>query len=343
MKVRKNSLISKIFIVLVLLLIVLNVLRYAAYFKIDNDDSMDVSIQNLVDVELNHDVYVDENEIVYLSEDDVRQFLDQELYYEKNDSNMRRYISISQNKILEITEGQNHMFVNGTREKIRGSVIDRDGVYYFPISELENVYNIEVDYLKDKNRLDIEKLSDAKVVAVVNKSIDLKYKMTSISKNVVKLSQGDSVTIVQDMENGWVKVKNSDYLVGYVKKSKLVDIRNERYDLNKNEYLDFDIEKANMVEVSDSQYDNFNERISKYDGRQVIEKDILDRVTDMISKNPQYVGVKVDVTSAYNVDYYYKFLKELKAYVNNLGVCLVVVEQPNLDKDVLKDIVDMVI
>lgn len=343
MKIRKNSLISKIVIVLILLLVILNVFRYAAYFKRESDENMAISIQNFVNVELVHDVYIDENGIIYLSEDDVKEYLDKELYYEKNENNMRRYISISQNKILEITEGQNHMFVNGIREKIKGSVIDREGVYYFPISELEDVYNIKVSYLESVNRLDIEKLSEAKVVGIVNKTVNLKYKMTNISKNIAELNQGDNVTIVQDMDNGWVRVKTSDYSVGYVKKSKLVNIKNERYDLVKNDYSDFNVENASIIEVNDSTYKDFENKISKYDSRQIIEKEILDKAIKEISKHSQNVGVKVNITAINDVDNYYKFLKELRAHVNNVGVCLIVTEQPNLSSDKLKNIVDVVI
>lgn len=343
MKIRKNSLISKIVIVLILLLVILNVFRYAAYFKRESDEKMAISIQNFVNVELVHDVYIDENGIIYLSEDDVKEYLDKELYYEKNENNMKKYISISQNKILEITEGQNHMFVNGIREKIKGSVIDREGVYYFPISELEDVYNIKVSYLESVNRLDIEKMSEAKVVGIVNKTINLKYKMTNISKNIVELNQGDNVTIVQDMDNGWLKVKTSDYAVGYVKKSKLVNIKNERYDLVKNDYSDFNVENASIIEVNDSTYKDFENKILKYDSRQVIEKEILDKAIKEISKNSQNVGVKVNITAINDVDNYYKFLKELRAHVNNVGVCLIVTEQPNLSSDKLKNIVDVVI
>ena len=342
-KFKKNSLLSKIILVLICLFVVINILKYAAYFKIDNSAEMQVSIQNEVNVQLAHDIYIDENNVIYLSEEDIKKYLDEELYYEKNESNMRRYISISQNKVLEITENQNHMFVNGTREKIKGSVIDKDGVYYFPISELESIYNIELEYLKSENRLNIEKLSEEKKVGVVNKNIDLKYKMTNISKTIDELSQGDNVTIIEDMGNGWLKVKTSDYAVGYVKKSKIIDIENERYNLERADYTDFNMNEANIVEINDSTYENFNEKISNFDGREELVKNILDDVTKKITQVSTDIGVKVNITSVDNMENYYKFLRELKAHVNNIGVCVIAVDQPNMDDSKIKNIVDIVI
>lgn len=342
-KLKKNSLLSKIILVAILLVVILYILRYAAYFKRDTSDEMAIIIQNQSNIELENSVYVDENDIVYLSEADVRKYLNQDLYFEKNDSNMRRYISISQNKILEITENENHIFVNGTREKIRGKVLERDGVYYFPISELEKVYNIEVDYLKDFNRLNIEKLSEEKVVAVVNRNMPLKYKMTNISKNIKELEQGDNVTIMQDMNNGWVRVKTVDYAVGYVKKSKLVNIEKERYNLSQNDYDKFDEQSANVVIVGNETYPEFNEKIIKYDTRQEIEKDLVTKVSNQIAKQPRDTFVKVDISSIDNVENYYKFLKELKARMNNLGVGVVVTSQPNLDENILRNIANVVL
>lgn len=343
-RVKKDSLLRKIVLVFILLLVVLNILRYAAYFKKEDDSEMKISIQNDVNIELAHDVYIDENNVIYLSEDDMREYFDKELYYEKNDSNMRRYISVCQNKVLEITESENHIFVNGAREKIKGAIIERDGVFYFPISELQNVYNIEIDYLEDKNRLNIEKLSEEKVVAVVNRSTNLKYKMTWLSKNVERLQQGETVTIVQKMDNSWVKVKTSDYDVGYIKSSKLINEEKERYDLGKADYSEFDVEKATLIEINDSTYVNFDELIDKYDTRREVSKEILQQVIEEISKlEGKDVGVRVNMTSVQNVEDYYRFLKELRANVNDVGVCLLVVNQPNLDENILKDVVNIVL
>ena len=250
LKFKKDSLLGKLIIVFILLIIVLNVLRYAAYFKKEDNSQLSVIIQNNTNVEMQHDVYIDENKIVYFSEDDMRNLFDKELYYEKDEDNLRRYISISQSKILEITEEKNHMYINGTFTKIKGKVINRDGIYYFPISELADVYNLEVDYLSDTNKLNIEKLSEEKVTAIVNRDTELKYKMTAISRNVEKLSQGDTVTVLDSSDKKWIKVKTKDYQVGYVKKSKLLDFTKARNDLElaNSEFSNFDLKNDVVIE-----------------------------------------------------------------------------------------------
>lgn len=349
LKFKKDSLLGKLIIVVILLIVVLNILRYAAYFKKDDNSELSVIIQNETNVEMKHDVYIDENNVVYFSEDDMKDLFDKELYYEKDEDNLRRYISISQSKILEITEDKNHMYINGTFTKIKGKVINRDGIYYFPISELADVYNLEVDYLPDTNKLNIEKLSEEKITAIVNRDTELKYKMTSISKNVEKLSQGDTVTILDDSDKKWIKVKTKDYQVGYVKKSKLLDFTKARNDLElaDGEFSKFDLQNDVVIEINDSSYENFEEKISNYESRTELVKELTSKVSKEISTNvdlaSKNIGIKMNITSISNVDNYYRFLKELKAYVNANGCFLIVVNNSNLNNDIIKDIANVVV
>ena len=349
LKFKKNSLLGKLIIVFILLIIVLNVLRYAAYFKKEDNSQLSVIIQNDTNVEMQHDVYIDENKIVYFSEDDMRNLFDKELYYEKDEDNLRRYISISQSKILEITEEKNHMYINGTFTKIKGKVINRDGIYYFPISELADVYNLEVDYLSDTNKLNIEKLSEEKVTAIVNRDTELKYKMTAISRNVEKLSQGDTVTVLDSSDKKWIKVKTKDYQVGYVKKSKLLDFTKARNDLElaNAEFSNFDLKNDVVIEINDESYENFDEKISTYENRTELAKELTSKVSKEISTNAELssknIGLKMNITSISNIDNYYRFLKELKAYVNANGCFLIVVNNSNLNNDIVKDIANIVV
>lgn len=349
LRIRKNSLLSKLILVAVLLVIVLNILRYAAYFKKEDSTKLVVMIQNETNADLVHDIYIDENNVVYFSEDDIKKYFDNELYYEKDESNLRRYISISQNKILEITEEKNNMYVNGTYTKIKGSVISKDGIFYFPLSELTEIYNIDIEYVKEKNKLNIEKLDVEKNVAVINRDTKLKYKMTEISKTIDNLYQGDKVTIIGNTNQKWIKVKTKDYQIGYVKKSKLIDFAKERNNLNlyAEEFKNFNLKNDIVIEINDATYENLNDRISSYEKRTELAKEINSKVTTEIAKNKEIVskniGIKMNITTVSNNDNYYRFLKELKAYINSNGCFLIVVNQEGLDTEIIKDIANVVI
>ena len=51
----------------------------------------------------------------------------------------------------------------------------------------------------------------------------------------------------------------------------------------------------------------------------------------------------MNITSISNIDNYYRFLKELKAYVNANGCFLIVVNNSNLNNDIVKDIANIVV
>ena len=348
LKFKKNSILKKIIVVSVLLLVIINIFRYAAYFKRDEKSGISVIIQNETNINLNNEIYVDDNGNVYLSEDDIKQFFDEDLYFEENSENLRKYISICQNKILEITEGENNMHVNGVFTKIKGKVIKRDEIYYFPISDFSEVYNIDVEYLKDMKRLNIDKLSEKKTTAVVNRDMNLKYKMTDISKNIGKVYQGEIVTILQDMNSKWVKVKTKDYSVGYLKKSKLINIAQERDSLefNVEEFGKFDLENDIIIEINRDNYSNFNKEIVDFDSRTKIIKEINDKLKKEISSSSDLnknIAVKISFEEISNSENYYRFLKELKAYVNSNGCYLIVEKNLALDEDKLKKVSNIII
>lgn len=348
LKIRKNSLLGKIILVAFLLIVVLLVFRYAGYFKREDNSKLQIMIQNEIDVELAHDVYIDDNGIIYFSEEDMKTYFDEELYYEKDESNMRRYFSMSQNKILEITENANHMYVNGNFIKIKGKVIEKEGVFYFPLSELTDVYNLEVDYLADTNKLNIEKLSEEKIVAVVNRDTELKYKMTDISRTEKKLSQGETVTVIEEMSKKWVKVKTSDYMIGYIKKSKLTDFEKERenLDIDLQYFKDFDMDKDIVISLESSVYENFNEKIETYEGRTDLCLQISAEILKTISENDlseKNVGVKVESSQVTDKNNFYRFLEELKVYSNSNGCYLIVTQNNELDVEILNKIANLVI
>ena len=241
------------------------------------------------------------------------------------------------------------MYINSTFTKIKGSVISRDGIFYFPLSELTDIYNIDVEYIKDKNRLNIDKLDEEKNVATVNRDTKLKYKMTGISKTVENLAQGDKVTILGDVNQKWIKVKTKDYQIGYVKKSKLIDFTQERdnLELSIQDFSKFDLKNDIIIEINDSTYSDFNDRIADYETRTTLAQEINSKVAKEITTNKELssknIGIKMNITSVSNNDNYYRFLKELKAYINSNGCFLIVVNQPSFDANTIKDIANIVI
>ncbi|MBR3153080.1 MAG: SH3 domain-containing protein [Clostridia bacterium] len=338
-KRRKTSLYKRLFIVFLELIVVLTILRYAAYFKKEVDDGKIHLVLDNSEVEsLENDIYVDDNNIVYLSEEDVKELFDKNIYEEKKEDNNIRVVSTCENKVLTMDEGENHVFINGVRTKIKGSLQKKEDEYYLPISELQNVYNIEVNYIKESNRLDIEYFSKSKETAQINKDIDLKYKMKTLSRNVQKLEQGDSVVIVEDMDGSWTRVKTNLGYIGYVKDKNLTNKKKIRDDLGDISYsVDMNSGKIKTLTREDFEED-FESLILTSNQR----KEIIDIVVDAAIMN-ELNGVNVDIGEVKNTENYYRFLRELKPYLKDYGMFLVVSKDGSVDKKIVEKIADEII
>lgn len=339
-KKRKTSLYKRLFIVFVELIIVLNILRYAAFFKKDVDDGkVHLIFDNDLISDLESDIYIDNNDIIYLSKDDMTNLFDNNLYEEKTENNTVKLISTCENKIMTIVENENHIFVNGVRKKIRGSLINKDDTYYIPISELQDIYNIELNYINDKKIVDIEFLSKEKETAYVNRNIKLKYKMTNISKNLQNINQGESVTIIEDMKGSWTRVKTKEGNIGYVKDRRLAEKTKVRENLDKVKYDDLDLNSDTIRTLKKEDLDeNIETLIENSDKRQ----ELINKIVDSSIAN-SLKGVKICFYDIQNKDNYYRFLIELKPYLQDYGMCLIVSKDDNLDTKKLEKIADILI
>ena len=53
-------------------------------------------------------------------------------------------------------------------------------------------------------------------------------------------------------------------------------------------------------------------------------------------------GVKVNFDNINNTENYYRFLAELRPYLNDYGISLIVVKKDNLDENTLKEVTNSV-
>lgn len=175
-----------------------------------------------------------EDGVIYLSKNDIANFFDKYLYY---DSKYNQYITTSEDKEASIIVGENVITINGISSNISGSIIERDGQIYFPISEMENVYNIEVNKIDSTNTILIDSLNREQIQAQTTKKLNVKLKPKVLSRTIEKLDK-DSQVVWISSSNGWVKVRTEDGKIGYVEEKKLTNKTWIREDVQKNNILD---------------------------------------------------------------------------------------------------------
>ena len=169
---------------------------------------------NNVTESMKFDIFVDENEIVYMATKDIANFFDEDIFY---DNKYDQIITSSDTKLATLKLNEKEMYVNSSKVKIYGAATKKDDNFYLPFSEMKDVYNVEVNYIKETNILTIDSLNREQKKANASKNISVKYKPTVFSKTVDKVKKADSVVIIEELENGWKQVRTALGKIGYTK------------------------------------------------------------------------------------------------------------------------------
>lgn len=173
-----------------------------------------------------------ENDTVYLSFDDMKNFFDEYLTIENS-----KIITTSNIKTASIPIEGGKIYENGSYINMDYEIIQRNGKCYLPINKLEKIYNIEVKYNDEKDIVTIDSLNRKAVTAIASKNLNIKYKPTSYSKTVDKVKRGETITVItsENQESKWIKVRSPKGVIGYIKKSNIIEEKVIREDLERSQ------------------------------------------------------------------------------------------------------------
>lgn len=240
MKMKKNgpNMFIKIIVVVLFMFLVVTVINIAPnYIRNEITDRVNLIINNNnVTKSLKFDVFLDENETVYISTKDIANFFDENIFY---DNKYDMIITTSDTKIATIQLNKNEMEVNGAKQTIYATAIEKDNQFYLPFSEMTSVYNVEVVYNKSTNIVTIDSLDREQKKGNSPKDLSVKYLPTTFSKTVDKIKKGDSVIVISEDEDGWVKIRTQNGKIGYVKE--IANIYNSRENMKKEKQIEGNI------------------------------------------------------------------------------------------------------
>lgn len=184
---------------------------------------------NNITTSLRTDVMI-ENGAIYISFDDMKNFFDEYLTIESN-----KIITTSNTKTAAIPIDGGKIYENGSYINVDYKIIQKDGKYYLPINNLQKIYNIEVKYNEEKDIVTIDSLNRKAVTAIASKDLNIKYRPTSYSKTVDKVKRGETITVItsENQESKWIKVRSQKGVIGYIKKSNIIDEKAIREDLER--------------------------------------------------------------------------------------------------------------
>ena len=204
----------------ILAIIVLFIIAMIAnnYIILDNNTTTNLIINNKnVTSDLRNDI-IQEDGVIYLSEDDIANFFDKYIYLEENN----RIITTYNKKIAEVSLEANVININGTDKTTSAHAIERDGVIYIPISEMTEVYDIEIGNIEETKVITMDSLDREQRKASVNSNLAVKSSTNFIARTVDRVEEGEEVIVISSDE-GYSRIRTENGKIGYVKTNKLAN------------------------------------------------------------------------------------------------------------------------
>lgn len=226
-KIKSGNILKRTIIVVILLLLSAFILNKAKNYIIEtskNEINLIINNKN-VTANLKHQV-INENGIIYVSMDDIENYFDRYIHIEDE---INEIVTTYDKQIASIGFETNKLTLNGSTKKTQAHAITKEEVIYLPISEMQEVYGIELS-VTEKNVV-LDSLSRKQVKAYAKSNISVKWKADIFSKTVDKVKKGDILIAIEENDKGWTRVRTENGEVGYVKTSKLTNYTTVREDL----------------------------------------------------------------------------------------------------------------
>lgn len=231
---KRTNVLSKIIIIALFIICVGTVINLAPnYIQNQLKGKLNVLINNNnVTLSLKSDIIIDENEVVFMSFEDIENFFDGDIYYDKD---YNQIITTYETKVAAIKLDKKEMYVNSSKVNLYETAMKKDEIYYIPISEMKDIYNIEINYDEDSKIMTIDSLSKEQKRGNSSKNVSVKYKPTVFSKTVDKVKKGESVIVIKE-ENGWYQIRTAKGNIGYIKD--VANIYTARENMEENKQID---------------------------------------------------------------------------------------------------------
>ena len=238
---KKKKIIIKIGIT-ILAIIVLVIIAMIAnnYIILDNNTTTNLIINNTnVTSNLRNEI-IQENGVIYLSEDDIANFFDKYIYVEEENN---KVITTYNKKIAEVSLEENKININGADKTTSASAIERDSVIYIPISEMTEVYDIEIGNIEETKIITLDSLDKEQRKAIVTSNLAVKSSTNFIARTVDRVKEGEAVVVISTDEE-YSRIRTENGKIGYVKTNKLANEYAVREDMPEEKQIEG---KINMI------------------------------------------------------------------------------------------------
>ena len=239
-KRKSNKNIIKIIIAIVIIFII-GIIAYKVNDLVVFDKNKNINLViNNKNVTSNLKKVIIEDGNIYLSKQDIGNFFDKYIYEDKENNQI---ITTYDTKVAAISLDSEEITINGTKKETSGKIIQKDNIIYIPITDLENVYGIDIKYIEDSKVLVLDSVTKEQKKAIVTKNVSVKSSKKFIAKTVERVKKGSYVVVVSE-ENGYTRIRTENGKLGYVKLNKLANIVTVREEIKETSQIEG---KVNLV------------------------------------------------------------------------------------------------
>ena len=220
----------------ILAIIVLFIIAMIAnnYIILDNNTTTNLIINNKnVTSNLRNEI-IQEDGVIYLSEDDIANFFDKYIYLEEENN---KVITTYNKKIAEVSLEENVININGADKTTSAHAIERDGVIYIPISEMTEVYDIEIGNIEETKIITMDSLDEEQKKAIVTSNLAVKSSTNFIARTVDRVKEGETVVVISS-DGSYSRIRTENGKIGYIKTNKLANEYAVREDMPKEKQVE---------------------------------------------------------------------------------------------------------
>ena len=225
---KKKKIITRTLITILAIIILATIALIANdYIILDSNKTTNLIINNRnVTSNLKNEIMIKDN-MIYLSKQDIANFFDKYIYEEEETNQI---ITTYDKKIAEIGFEENTININGSDKTIRAHAEKENEIIYLPISEMTEVYGIEIEYLPDTKVVTMDSTDREQKKAILSSDVAVKSSTNFIAKTVDRVKKGDDVIVISS-ENGNSRIRTKNGKIGYVKSNKLTNEVTVREDM----------------------------------------------------------------------------------------------------------------
>ena len=218
---KKKKIIIKTFITIVALILIA-IITYILndFIILDKNKTTNLVINNNnITSNLKKEILIQED-IIYISKQDIANFFDKYIYLDEKNNQV---ITTYDKKIATIGFETNTININGSNKEIYAHAIKKDDTIYLPISEMLDVYGIEIENISNSKVVTIDSIDREQKKAIVTKNSAIKSSKKFIAKTIDRVKKGDYVIVISNDDDGWSKIRTANGKVGYIKTKKLAN------------------------------------------------------------------------------------------------------------------------